>query len=138
MGFVFGGSISYLSDVSHIPDGVYEQIDEAAAARSRRLGLSDTRLPLLVLDCLKVLNHPSHFGLAQSIDALQRIRPLRTYFVSSLSLANHKVVANRLWRRLGSLTVRLTTRGSTCASCSRATPPAHCRQTRHQTRDTRC
>jgi len=81
MGFVFGGSISYLSDVSHIPDGVYEQIDEAAAARSRRLGLSDTRLPLLVLDCLKVLNHPSHFGLAQSIDALQRIRPLRTYFV---------------------------------------------------------
>ncbi|KAF5377211.1 hypothetical protein D9615_006324 [Tricholomella constricta] len=73
-GFKIGKDVVYISDVSLIPDDKWDIIE------SRQPG-DDSRLPVLVLDCLRLRPHTSHFGLESAVDAARRIRASRTYFV---------------------------------------------------------
>ncbi|GLB36495.1 putative beta-lactamase superfamily domain containing protein [Lyophyllum shimeji] len=73
-GFKIGHEVVYISDVSHIPD------DKWAVIRSKRPG-DDGPLPVLVLDCLRLRTHTSHYGLEDSVKAARRIGASRTYFV---------------------------------------------------------
>ncbi|KAG5648258.1 hypothetical protein DXG03_006216 [Asterophora parasitica] len=74
-GFKIGDEVVYISDVSHIPDDKWDVI------QSRRPGDSNSPLPVLVLDCLRLRPHTSHFGLESAVEAARRIDALRTYLV---------------------------------------------------------
>jgi len=73
-GFKIGHEVVYISDVSHIPD------DKWAVIQSKRSG-DDRPLPVLVLDCLRLLPHTSHYGLENAVQTARRIGALRTYLV---------------------------------------------------------
>lgn len=61
LGFRFGG-LAYLPDVSLIPPAAMEAMAD---------------LDVLILDCLRETPHPSHFHLAQSLEALATLKPRR-------------------------------------------------------------
>jgi phosphoribosyl 1,2-cyclic phosphate phosphodiesterase len=63
-GFRFG-NVAYCTDVSHIPDASWPLLEG---------------LDVLVIDALRPHRpHPSHFGLPQALDAVNRLRPRQTY-----------------------------------------------------------
>jgi phosphoribosyl 1,2-cyclic phosphate phosphodiesterase len=64
LGYRLGG-FAYLTDCSAIPDESWPLLEG---------------LDVLVLDALRVKPHPTHFSLAQAVDATQRIAPRRAYF----------------------------------------------------------
>jgi len=70
-GFVIQDSIVYISDVSYIPEDVWKLLDRNRKSRP---------YPVLVLDCLRLENHTSHFGLKESVAAARRMGAKRTYF----------------------------------------------------------
>ena len=61
LGFRFGG-LAYLPDVSLIPPAAMDTMAD---------------LDVLILDCLRETPHPSHFHLAQSLDAIAALKPRR-------------------------------------------------------------
>jgi len=61
LGFRFGG-LAYLPDVSLIPPAAMETMAD---------------LDVLILDCLRETPHPSHFHLAQSLEAIAALKPRR-------------------------------------------------------------
>lgn len=71
-GFKIQEQLAYISDVSHIPDNVWELL------RCNRPGVSGP-LPALILDCLRLRPHTSHLGIAESIAIARRIGATRTY-----------------------------------------------------------
>ncbi|SMC19430.1 phosphoribosyl 1,2-cyclic phosphate phosphodiesterase [Andreprevotia lacus DSM 23236] len=60
------GNAAYITDVSEIP--------EASFARLQGLDL-------LILDCLREVPHPTHFGVQQALDAATRIAARQTVFI---------------------------------------------------------
>ena len=60
------GNLAYITDVSEIPINSMELLD----------GLS-----VLLLDCLRIKPHLTHFGLDQSINAAKQINAKKTYFI---------------------------------------------------------
>ena len=60
------GNVAYLTDVSHIPEETYALLDG---------------LDVLMLDCLRPVPHPTHFGVGQAIEAATRIGARRTVFI---------------------------------------------------------
>lgn len=62
LGFRFG-DLAYLPDVSLIPPTAMEAM---------------AGLDVLILDCLRETPHPSHFHLAQSLEAVAALKPKRT------------------------------------------------------------
>jgi phosphoribosyl 1,2-cyclic phosphate phosphodiesterase len=64
LGYRIGG-FAYLTDCSGIPEESWPLLEN---------------LDVLVLDALRVRPHPTHFSLAEAIDATRRIRPRRAYF----------------------------------------------------------
>ncbi|KAF8058254.1 beta-lactamase-like protein [Lyophyllum atratum] len=73
-GFKIGHEVVYISDVSHIPS------DKWAVIQSKRPG-DDSPLPVLVLDCLRLRPHTSHYGFANALETARRIGASRTYLV---------------------------------------------------------
>ncbi|KXN81123.1 hypothetical protein AN958_06077 [Leucoagaricus sp. SymC.cos] len=73
LGFKIQEQLAYISDVSHIPDHVWELL------RSNRRGTSSGPLPALILDCLRLRPHPSHLGIADSIKIARRVGAIKTY-----------------------------------------------------------
>ncbi|PCH33347.1 hypothetical protein WOLCODRAFT_111660 [Wolfiporia cocos MD-104 SS10] len=69
-GFVIQDAVTYISDVSHIPDDVW------AMLQSR-----ETVPPVLVLDCLRLLPHTSHLSVTESIAVARRTNAKRTYLL---------------------------------------------------------
>ena len=61
LGFRFG-DLGYLPDVSLIPPAAMEAMAD---------------LDVLILDCLRETPHPSHFHLAQSLEAIAHLKPRR-------------------------------------------------------------
>ena len=61
LGFRFG-DLAYLPDVSLIPAAAMEAMAD---------------LDVLILDCLRETPHPSHFHLAQSLEAIAHLKPRR-------------------------------------------------------------
>lgn len=64
LGFRVGG-FAYLTDCSGIPDASWPLLEG---------------LDVLVLDALRVRPHPTHFSLAEAIEATRRIAPRRAFF----------------------------------------------------------
>ncbi|KAF9455013.1 hypothetical protein P691DRAFT_716113 [Macrolepiota fuliginosa MF-IS2] len=71
-GFKIREQLAYISDVSHIPDHIWEVL------RSKR-GSASGPLPALILDCLRLRPHTSHLGIAESVGIARRIGAARTY-----------------------------------------------------------
>ena len=80
LGFRLGG-FAYLTDCSRIPDeswGVLEGLD------------------LLVLDALREKPHPTHFSIAEAVDAARRINARRTCFTHMTHDLRHAPTCDRL------------------------------------------
>jgi phosphoribosyl 1,2-cyclic phosphate phosphodiesterase len=80
LGYRLGG-FAYLTDCSGIPDESWPLLEN---------------LDILVLDALRVTPHPTHFSLAQAIDATRRIRPRRAYFTHIAHDLRHEVTCASL------------------------------------------
>lgn len=72
LGFKIREQLAYISDVSHIPDHIWEIL------RSKRESASGP-LPALILDCLRLRPHTSHLGIAESVGIARRIGATKTY-----------------------------------------------------------
>jgi phosphoribosyl 1,2-cyclic phosphate phosphodiesterase len=60
------GDLAYCTDVNRIPDGSWPLLEG---------------LDTLLLDCLRPGDsHPSHFGLADALEVVRRVKPKKTYF----------------------------------------------------------
>jgi phosphoribosyl 1,2-cyclic phosphate phosphodiesterase len=96
LGFRIGG-FAYLTDVSRIPEASF-----------RLLG----GLEHLVLDALRPEPHPTHFSLAQALEAARRIGARQTWFTHITHLLPHRATERALPRgvRMGydGLTFRVT------------------------------
>lgn len=75
-GFKVDDSVVYLSDVSYIPDdSVLRSIPGP--------------LPLLVLDCLSLDGHLSHFGLKDALGTALKVAAQRTYLIGFSHRVSH-------------------------------------------------
>lgn len=59
------GSLAYLTDCSAIPDSSWELLDG---------------VDVVILDALRHRPHPTHFSVAEALDAVQRLAPSRAWF----------------------------------------------------------
>jgi phosphoribosyl 1,2-cyclic phosphate phosphodiesterase len=75
------GDFAYVTDCSMIPD----------ASMDRLRGV-DT----LVLDALRLAEHPTHFNIAQALDAVARIKPRRTFFTHVAHDLDHQTTNDAL------------------------------------------
>ena len=75
------GRFAYLTDCSAIPDPSWALLED---------------LDVLVLDALRIAPHPTHFSLAEAIDATRRIRPRRAYFTHMCHDLPHAPTSARL------------------------------------------
>ncbi len=57
-------SVAYLTDCSYISDATLRRLEG---------------LDVLVLDCLRLEPHPTHFNLDQALETIERLRPRKTY-----------------------------------------------------------
>ncbi|CAE7218417.1 unnamed protein product [Rhizoctonia solani] len=88
-GFIFGDFMVYISDVSHIPDDTWETIHSRSPSfnnpkdlgSSSDLVIQTHRYKVLVVDCLKLEPHTSHFGIQGALDTAKRVNAHRTYMV---------------------------------------------------------
>ncbi|KAF8898473.1 beta-lactamase-like protein [Infundibulicybe gibba] len=71
-GFKIANELVYLSDVSHIPNDAWPII-------SFKNSQGSGKLPVLVLDCLGLEQHTSHFGIRQAVENARQIGATRTY-----------------------------------------------------------
>ena len=70
-------SLAYVTDVSSIPEATFE-------------GLRD--LDVLILDAVRFEPHPTHFGLYQALEVIERLRPRRAYLTHLSHLFEHHAV----------------------------------------------
>ncbi|KAF8649801.1 hypothetical protein AX16_005566 [Volvariella volvacea WC 439] len=77
-GFKIENQLIYISDVSHIPEDVWPILTEPR------------RAAMVVLDCLRLRPHTSHFGLQASIEAARRIGGVRTYLTGFDHAVSHE------------------------------------------------
>ncbi|KAK4704860.1 hypothetical protein P7C70_g1345, partial [Phenoliferia sp. Uapishka_3] len=106
LGFLFASRLVYLSDVSDIPQPVWEILErecelpaewrpiEDGMAKVEINGVNEGRkgkpkIQGLVVDCLRIEGHMSHFGLGQAIEAARRIGAERTYLVGFGHMISH-------------------------------------------------
>ena len=76
---IFGyrvGGFAYLTDCSGIPDASWALLED---------------LDVLVIDALRHRPHPTHFSVAQALEASSRIRPRRTYLTHICHDLGHAV-----------------------------------------------
>jgi hypothetical protein len=59
-----------MSDVSFIPDDAWALLDSAKKP-----------MPVLVLDCLRLMAHTSHMGIQEAVATVRRFNPTRTYLI---------------------------------------------------------
>lgn len=103
VGFKIEDKVIYISDVSHIPEDAWSLI----LARDRPE--VDERVPLLVLDCLRVTPHTSHFGLKQATETVRRLAARRSYLVGFTHDLTHEEYSEILEAVSGEKDVTTTT-----------------------------
>jgi len=74
-GFVINDCVTYISDVSHIPEDVWEFLQPKSNDGHGGANVP----PVLVLDCLRPKPHTSHLGIAESVAYARRMGAQRTY-----------------------------------------------------------
>ena len=80
LGFRFG-TVAYLTDCSRIPEASWGLLHD---------------LDVVVLDALRERPHPTHFSLAEAVDAARRIGARRTYFTHMCHDLGHAETNARL------------------------------------------
>ncbi|KAL6299667.1 beta-lactamase-like protein, partial [Sparassis latifolia] len=75
-GFVIQDAVVYMSDVSHIPEDVWDMLQKPSGCDFLR-----RPPPVFVLDCLRIHPHPSHLSIAQSVEVARRMKAQRTYWL---------------------------------------------------------
>ncbi|POY72085.1 hypothetical protein BMF94_4892 [Rhodotorula taiwanensis] len=113
LGFLFDRQLAYLSDVSYIPEVIYDRIASyvsipAAAAVQPAAPNGTTvangnangkqelpRLKALIVDCLRVEPFASHFGIGQAVETARKLGAERNYLVGFGHRTSH-----RLWLAL--------------------------------------
>ena len=75
------GSFAYLTDCSAIPDGAWPLLDGVRT---------------LVIDALRHVPHPTHFTVAQALEAVARLRPARALLTHIAHDLGHAETAGRL------------------------------------------
>lgn len=61
----------YISDVSHIPEETWNLLEQSQEQEGKPC-------PVLVLDCLRLLKHTSHFGVNECVTAARRFVQMGT------------------------------------------------------------
>ncbi|KAH8924898.1 hypothetical protein BT69DRAFT_1260899 [Atractiella rhizophila] len=89
LGYLIDDSIAYISDVSQIPPPVWRLFHSSYQRTGRPLDV-------LVIDCLRLLPHASHYGIAQALLTSSLLRPTRTYLTGFAHRATHSE-----WTRVG-------------------------------------
>ena len=72
-GFLFRGSLIYMSDVSFVPDETWALLEESRERNGQP--------SVAVIDCLRPEKHTSHFGLREAVSTARRIGAVRSYCV---------------------------------------------------------
>ena len=90
MGFKIADKAVYISDVSHIPEDVWSSLLTPSSSEETR------PVPLLVLDCLRVTPHTSHFGLKQAVETVRRLGARRSYLVGFTHDLTHEAFSEIL------------------------------------------
>ncbi len=75
------GTFAYLTDCSRIPDEAWPLLEGVRT---------------VVVDALRERPHPSHFNIAQALDAVSRLRPDRAYFTHICHDLPHAATCARL------------------------------------------
>ena len=75
------GRFAYLTDCNHIPDASWPLLED---------------LDVLVLDALREKPHPTHFSIAEAVEAARRIGAARTYFTHMTHDLPHAATCERL------------------------------------------
>ncbi len=81
---VFGfrlDDVAYCTDVSFIPEESWPRLEG---------------LRVLVLDALRPVPHPSHFGLDQALEVIERLKPRRAYLTHMSHELEHEATNRRL------------------------------------------
>lgn len=104
LGFLFDRKIAYLSDVSLVPEEVWDLLEaectlpeewrpkrelEVKTVENGVNGFKKEDKPViqaLVVDCLRIETFTSHFGLGEAIGTARRMGAVKTYLVSWLLL----------------------------------------------------
>jgi phosphoribosyl 1,2-cyclic phosphate phosphodiesterase len=69
------GDFAYCTDVSRIPQESYKKLEN---------------LKVLILDALRIREHPTHFSLAEAVEEAKKISAQETYFVHMSHNINHE------------------------------------------------
>ncbi|KZT06309.1 uncharacterized protein LAESUDRAFT_726141 [Laetiporus sulphureus 93-53] len=69
-GFVIQDAVTYVSDVSHIPEDVWTLLQGQPKIP-----------PVFVLDCLRIQPHTSHLSITESVEIARRMNAKRTYLL---------------------------------------------------------
>jgi phosphoribosyl 1,2-cyclic phosphate phosphodiesterase len=75
------GSFAYLTDCSRIPDGTWPLLEGVRT---------------VVIDALRDRPHPTHFSVAEALDAVKRLAPERAYFTHICHDLPHAATCRRL------------------------------------------
>lgn len=71
-GFIIQDTVTYLSDVSHIPEDIWAMFENSSIGNVP---------PVFILDCLRPEPHPSHYGISESVATARRMNAQRTYWL---------------------------------------------------------
>ncbi|GAA6059941.1 hypothetical protein JCM10212_003081 [Sporobolomyces blumeae] len=94
LGFLFDASLLYMSDVSYIPEDIWDLLSEHLDLPSPAGGYGGSRTALprlqgLVIDTAGLRMGLSHFGLPQAIATARRLGAIRTYFTNIPHMHSH-------------------------------------------------
>ncbi|KAI0374482.1 hypothetical protein BV20DRAFT_961656 [Pilatotrama ljubarskyi] len=81
LGFTIQKAVTYISDVSHIPEDVWAQLEESYRPYGRP--------PVLVLDCLRLQPHTSHLSMSQAVEYARRFGAAKTYLTGFSHEVSH-------------------------------------------------
>ncbi|OBZ79141.1 hypothetical protein A0H81_00457 [Grifola frondosa] len=85
-GFVIQNTITYLSDVSHIPEDVWALLQPTPAGNNAEPVVP----PVLVLDCLRLHRHTSHLSFEESVAVARQMGAQRTYMIGFSHEVSHE------------------------------------------------
>jgi phosphoribosyl 1,2-cyclic phosphate phosphodiesterase len=75
------GDLAFCTDVSHIPDESWPLLEG---------------LDVLIIDALREKPHPTHFGIGQSLEVVERVKPRQAYFTHISHGLEHEATNARL------------------------------------------
>ena len=73
--------VAFCTDVNHIPDESWPLLE---------------KLDVLILDALRDEPHPTHFGISEALEVVDRVKPRQSYFTHISHSLEHEATNNRL------------------------------------------